>query len=149
MGDSGTRKQQSGVIPYRRRKGRIEVLLVTTRQRQRWITPKGFIESSLSAAESAAKEAYEEAGIRGAVSSERLGTYSYTKLDADERPLFPCRVAVYAMKVGKELDDWPERGQRKRRWVRLEKAAEKVEIPELGDLIRALGANLKRKESKK
>ena len=53
------------------------------------------------------------------------------------------------MKVNKELDDWPERGQRKRRWVRLEKAAEKVEIPELGELIRALGAKLKRKNSKK
>lgn len=149
MTDGVTKQQQSGVIPFRRRKGRIEVLLVTTRERQRWITPKGYIEPKLSADESAAKEAFEEAGLRGKVWRERLGTYSYVKLDAADRPLYPCDVVVYPMEVEKEADKWPESNQRKRRWLRLGKAAEKVENAELGSLIRALGARLKRKEKKK
>ena len=59
--------KQSAVVPYRLVKNEIEVLLITTRK-GRWIIPKGIIEPELSAAESAAKEALEEAGVKGEVS---------------------------------------------------------------------------------
>jgi len=59
--------ERSGVIPYGRRDGAVEVLLITSSDGQHWVIPKGVIEPGMSAAESAAKEAYEEAGIRGRV----------------------------------------------------------------------------------
>ena len=41
--------RQSGVIPYRVRKGNLEILLITSRRERRWIIPKGIIEPDYSA----------------------------------------------------------------------------------------------------
>jgi 8-oxo-dGTP pyrophosphatase MutT (NUDIX family) len=49
---------------YRMRKGRPEFLLVQTRG-GRWIFPKGGVEPGLTFAQSAALEAFEEAGVHG------------------------------------------------------------------------------------
>ena len=70
---------QSGVIPYRVENGQIQLMVITSRGRKRWIIPKGVIEKDLSPAESAVKEAFEEAGIRGRVSEIPLGEYQYQK----------------------------------------------------------------------
>ncbi|HEY3622474.1 MAG TPA: NUDIX domain-containing protein [Roseiarcus sp.] len=45
----------------------LEILLVTTRQSKRWIIPKGWPIKGLRPAKSAAREAFEEAGVRGPV----------------------------------------------------------------------------------
>ena len=37
--------EQSGVIPYRIQEGKIEILLITSLKKKRWIIPKGIIES--------------------------------------------------------------------------------------------------------
>jgi 8-oxo-dGTP pyrophosphatase MutT (NUDIX family) len=64
---------QYGALPYRFTKsGAPEILLVTTRQTKRWIIPKGWPIKGLKPAKSAAREAYEEAGVRGSV-------FSFTK----------------------------------------------------------------------
>lgn len=55
---------QSGAIPYRWYAQQLQVLLTTSRRNKRWIIPKGLIEYHLSAADSAAQEAWEEAGVR-------------------------------------------------------------------------------------
>ncbi|MEJ2103143.1 MAG: hypothetical protein P8X47_01050 [Ignavibacteriaceae bacterium] len=47
---SKTQFDQSGVIPYRRKNGTLEILLVTTIRKKNWIIPKGFIEYNLSPA---------------------------------------------------------------------------------------------------
>ena len=47
---------QSGVIPYRWRDGRLEVLLITSMRSGDWIVPKGLIEPDMTAHDSAAKE---------------------------------------------------------------------------------------------
>ena len=39
---------QSGVIPYRKKDGKTEVLLVTSIRKKNWIVPKGFIEYHMS-----------------------------------------------------------------------------------------------------
>ena len=57
--------KQSGVIPVYEGK----VVAITARGSKRWIVPKGNIPNSLSARKSAAKEALEEAGIKGKVLS--------------------------------------------------------------------------------
>ena len=51
------------MIPYRiKGKKKVEVLLITSVKRKRWIIPKGYVEFNLSPFESAKKEAFEEAG---------------------------------------------------------------------------------------
>jgi phosphohistidine phosphatase len=71
--------RQSAVIPYRRGPNGLEVLLVTSRKGKHWVLPKGVVEPDLTPAVSAEKEAMEEAGVRGAVDDEPLGTYEYRK----------------------------------------------------------------------
>jgi 8-oxo-dGTP pyrophosphatase MutT (NUDIX family) len=71
--------QQSGVIPYRVSDGKIEVLLITNRRQQHWSIPKGGISKAMVPPDSAAKEAWEEAGVVGQVDGNQLGTYKYRK----------------------------------------------------------------------
>ena len=57
---------QYGALPFSiTETGEIRVLLVTTRGRGGWIIPKGWPIRKLTAAASAAREAYEEAGLIG------------------------------------------------------------------------------------
>ena len=66
--------RQSAVIPYRLREGRVEILLITSRKGKRWVVPKGILEPELTPAESAAKEAREEAGVSGRISAAPVAT---------------------------------------------------------------------------
>jgi 8-oxo-dGTP pyrophosphatase MutT (NUDIX family) len=71
---------QYGVIPWRRsRDGEIEILLITSRETRRWVVPRGNAIPGLRSYEAAAQEAFEEAGIRGPVEPEAVGTYRYHK----------------------------------------------------------------------
>ncbi len=130
--------RQSGVIPWRRDKDGIEILLITSIRRGRWIVPKGVVERHLSPGESARKEAWEEAGVTGTLSREVVGTYEYEKWGGT------CTVSMYLLKVESEEEDWPERKERKRKWVSLEKAIKLVEDENLGDVIRAAGEQLEK-----
>ena len=71
--------RQSGVIPYRLGSGDVEVLLITSLQKKRWIIPKGIIEYGYSHQESAENEAYEEAGIEGQIDPSPIGEYRLQK----------------------------------------------------------------------
>lgn len=42
------------------------------------------------------REAYEEAGVRGAVGERAIGEYQYQKRLADPGKVIPCEVKVYA-----------------------------------------------------
>jgi 8-oxo-dGTP pyrophosphatase MutT (NUDIX family) len=115
---------QSGVLPYRVQDGLIQVLLITSVKRKRWIIPKGMVEPGLSAAESAAKEAWEEAGVTGTISKLPLDHYTYKKWGG------AYWVDVFLLRVETIYEDWPEARFRTRRWLSQEKAAKKVaEIP--------------------
>ena len=103
---------QAAAVPLRvGASGRIEVLLVTSRGGKRWIVPKGMTWFRRDPSATAKKEAYEEAGVGGEVTREAIGSYEYRKRAAR------YRVAVYAMRVTREYDDWPERKVRRRRWA--------------------------------
>ena len=71
--------RQSGVIPYRFKQGVLEILLITSQHRKRWVIPKGVIEPDLTAVESAIQEAWEEAGLTGRASEQTIGSYIYYK----------------------------------------------------------------------
>ena len=130
---------QSGVIPYRRKNGKIEVLLVTSIRRRKWIIPKGFIEYHMSPFQSAKKEAFEEAGVRGSNSTKILGHYIVRKNGSE------LLTKIYTMKVNRVFKDYPEKNLRKRKWFTLSEAAKKVEIDELAKMIKKLGRARPRK----
>jgi 8-oxo-dGTP pyrophosphatase MutT (NUDIX family) len=120
------------VIPFRLEQDKLNVMLITSRNRKRWIIPKGIIEKDISAAESARREAFEEAGLRGRVSRKPIGRYRYRKWGDT------CDVQVFLLKIEQVLDEWPESSVRQRRWATVEEAANLVEEQELGGLIRNL-----------
>jgi hypothetical protein len=73
----------------------------------------------------------------GEVQPDSLGTYSYLK-EMPQAQAVRCRVEVFAMWVDEQLDDWPERAQRTRRWFPLSEAAEKVQEDDLRLLLERL-----------
>jgi 8-oxo-dGTP pyrophosphatase MutT (NUDIX family) len=126
--------QQYAALPWRQAAS-LEILLITSRETRRWVIPKGWPIPAHSAAESAAQEAYEEAGIRGQMAAQAIGHYGYRKRQrggAKKR----FRVEVFAMEVTEVLDLWPEAHERTRQWLSPAEAAIRVDEPGLAVLIR-------------
>ena len=117
--------------------GTPEVLLVSSRKKTRWVVPKGIQEPDLSAAESAAKEAWEEAGARGEVDPSPLGQYQYEKWGG------VCTVDVFAMRVTELVGDehWEE-SHRDRKWMSPKAAANVLRETDLQTMVRRLGQSL-------
>jgi 8-oxo-dGTP pyrophosphatase MutT (NUDIX family) len=140
---------QSGALPWRlkRRKKKNdsrkpEVLLVTGRRSGRWMIPKGWPMAGKTLADSAAQEAFEEAGIKGQINPEPIGTFRHVK----QHVLFgemEVDIHVHTLTVERELKDWPERGERLRKWFKLDEAAQRVDSAELRELIVEFGRQLK------
>ncbi len=136
---------QYGVIPVRpAADGGLQVLLITSRETRRWVIPRGNPIPGKSPAESAAQEAFEEAGIVGEVEPEAIGHYSYEKRRR-MGIVVPAMVHLFRMEVAEERDDWPEKGQRERRWFAAEEAAAAVHEDELARLIRRTAGDLSQK----
>lgn len=128
---------QVAALIWRDNDGITEVLLVTSRGTGRWILPKGWIEPGEDRAEAAAREAWEEAGAEGVMASAQpIGQYSYDKFDADGASE-TIGVSVHAMALTRLADDWPEKGQRDRRWMRCAEAVRQVHEPDLKTVIAA------------
>ena len=130
------KRVQFGALCYRRDKksGVLEILLVTSRDTGRWVIPKGWPMSGKLSHEVAAIEAFEEAGVRGTVETEALGSFTYPKVLKDGIKV-PCRVQVYALAVTELAKNFKERGERKLEWISFSEAAKRVHEPELRDLI--------------
>ncbi|HEX4737131.1 MAG TPA: NUDIX hydrolase [Allosphingosinicella sp.] len=129
------RPLQVAALPWRRAPdGSLEVLLVTGRRSSRWIVPKGWPMRGRTPAQAAAREAYEEAGLEGDVEAREIGRFDHVK----NHPLLGrlrTSVLLFPMTVTGELEAWPEKGQRGRRWFAREAAAKRVASPELARLI--------------
>lgn len=119
---------QSGVIPFRKHKEKIEILLVTTRKGN-WTIPKGIIEENHTPQESALKESVEEAGVWGIVSEKKVGSYKYKKWGGT------CKVKVYTMEVTKVFKKWEEDNFRERLWIPLSKISQMIKKKKLIQLI--------------
>ncbi|WP_238364935.1 NUDIX hydrolase [Mesobacterium pallidum] len=126
---------QFGALCYRIKDGKTEVLMVTSRSRRRWIVPKGWPMENKTPGQAAEIEAWEEAGVRGQAVGPSLGVYSYGKI-VENGVLLPCVVMLYPVKVDSLADSWPEKHERKRRWMGRKKAARKTDDPDLAYLIR-------------
>lgn len=135
-------RNQYAALPWRQNGGgEIEVLLITSRDTRRWVIPKGWPIKGLTSPKSAAREAFEEAGVTGAVAKKKLGAYHYDKLLRSGR-VQHVRVTVYPLQVLNEADAWPEQGQRDKRWTPVADAAPLVDEPELQALIGGFAPSL-------
>lgn len=132
--DQAAPHRQLAALCWRMRAGRPEVLLITSRDTGRWVVPKGWPMEGRSPDQAAAREAWEEAGVEGQAEPESIGQFHYDKTRADAAAL-PCSVDVYALRVERLTDKYPERRQRRRKWFSPEKAARKVAEPDLRALI--------------
>ena len=135
---------QAGALPWRLGpKKTMEVLLVTGRRSGRWMIPKGWPMPGKSLAEAAAQEAFEEAGATGTISPNPIGNYRHVK-QLEGGGGVELDVVVHPLWVDLEHDDYPEFGQRKRKWFEASEAARKVESPELGRIILAAASGAAR-----
>src|SRR5262245_8969559 len=115
-------RRQAAVIPYRIRRERVEVALVTTSNGKGWIIPKGSVDEGERPRDAAIREAEEEAGLRGKVAAKPIGRYLH--INDDRR----CRVDVYLMRVTKVRGHWLEAERRKRRWMPVSDAAARLRV---------------------
>jgi len=83
----------------------LEILVVTTRQSRHWIVPKGWPIKRLTPSKSAAREAFEEAGVRGKIGARAIGNFTYKKTarqtDAEQnRPQYADPISCPVLAVG-------------------------------------------------
>ncbi len=128
-------RTQFAALCYRVKNDKVQVLLVTSRRTRRWIIPKGWPMDGRTPGDSAAQEAWEEAGVVGRPDQRPLGMFSYNKDMGDDAGL-PVVAMVYALKVKSLASDFPEVAERTRKWVSRKKAAEMVDSPELSRILR-------------
>ena len=111
------RPQQAAAIPIRRRGSDLEVCLIRKRLGGSWGIPKGTVDSGQTHASTALNESWEEAGLRGRLVGDALGTYKYEKYGR------PLSVMVFVMEVLEHHKDWIEAGIRERKWASFEEAS--------------------------
>ena len=133
----GVQRSQHAALCWRMHRGHVEVLLITSRDTGRWVIPKGWPMADKTPAETAAQEAWEEAGVRGRTDEDPVGFFAYDKLRAPLDPM-PCAVTVFSLRVEKVAAKFPERKERRRKWFAARSAARKVEEPELRALLVAI-----------
>lgn len=132
---AGSKRVQYAALPYRLTGASgTEVMLVTSRGRQRWIIPKGWPQSGRAPCDSAAREAFEEAGVLGAVERRSVGSFRYKK--RLKKGIAVCYVHVFALNVARQRLQWPEKNHREIKWVSVKEVAEAVRNVRLSEIIR-------------
>ncbi|MBY3328863.1 NUDIX hydrolase [Rhizobium laguerreae] len=124
--------EQAGAICYRRtKKGQIQVLLVGSRRNGRWGLPKGHVEPGESTSITAAREAFEEAGVRGTVEPAVFGAFRYRK----DSSLNSFVVTVHLLEARGSARSFPELGLSKKRWFSCAAAITEAAQPGLRELL--------------
>lgn len=126
--------QQTGALPWRFRRDKLQILLVTGRLSKRWNIPKGWPMFGKTLAEAAAQEAFEEGGVIGVPGSEPIGRFDHTKAHGLLGTL-SVTILVFPLEATKALNKWPEKDERERRWLEPRKAAKLVDNDELKALL--------------
>ncbi len=119
---SGQDVNQVAVVPYRFDEGDGQICLITASS-GKWTFPKGCVKSAEGLKATAEQEAWEEAGVRGAVEEEPFGCCELVKGGTT------FRAALFLMQVATIADKWPEKKLRRRIWVGAAAAASLLELP--------------------
>lgn len=133
-------RQQAAAVCCRRNAAETEVLLITGRGNDRWGVPKGTIELGENSAEAAAREAFEEAGVRGLCEPTPIGVFHYFKSGR----IVPYEVHVHLLHVHDVTEDFPEVGQRSLDWAPLRHPSGLVARHGLARLLGDLGSAVDR-----
>lgn len=115
-------RQQAAAVCYRVGKRGVEFLLVRTRG-GRWTFPKGGIEPGLTYAQSAALEAFEEAGVHGRIEALAFARY-VRRVESKSAAKF---VLVHAYLCEVSRLGKPQESKRDRTWFLPEKAKRRLE----------------------
>lgn len=107
---------KSAALPFVRTTKGLQFLLVTSKRSERWIFPKGSPKPGLEAHEIAALEAYEEAGVLGAISTRSCGSY-VDRRTRDDGTRVNQEITVFPLLAEYQLIDWQEQDDRRRLWV--------------------------------
>ncbi|KAF2548045.1 hypothetical protein F2Q70_00019798 [Brassica cretica] len=132
----------SGCIPYRLIKdkeleedtsvdfvNKLQVLMVSSPNRHDLVFPKGGWENDETVLEAASREAMEEAGVKGILREVPLGVWEFRSkssisTNAEDESFGGCKGYMFALEVTEELQEWPERGNRQRKWLNVKEALE-------------------------
>jgi 8-oxo-dGTP pyrophosphatase MutT (NUDIX family) len=133
--------QQVAALPYRYREdGRIDFLVITSRGTKRLIVPKGWPMKGKPDCKAAAIEAHEEAGVRGEIVNQPIGSFSYMKALDDIS--VPVTANVFPLEVKKIKSRWKEGASRKRKWMSATDAAAVLSDRGLAELVALAGVML-------
>lgn len=110
------------------------ICIVSTSGGKGWVVPKGHLRRGTGLQETAAVEAWEEAGVKGKVIPEPVGEFTYKKKGES------FHVTAFEIKVSEISANWPERDKRHRRWIRLDEAAGEVRYRQLREILADLAA---------
>ena len=114
-------RAQAAAVCYRVSGRGIEFLLVRTRG-GRWTFPKGGIEPGLTHAQSAALEAYEEAGVHGRIEITSFARYvRRAQFKREEKSVLVLAFLCEVLRLAK-----PQEPKRKRTWFSAEKAKRRL-----------------------
>lgn len=133
-------REQAGVIPFRRKKGTLEICLIRNKGRKKWKIPKGFVDPGESVEQAALKEAWEEAGLKGRLVGQPVGSYEYEKWG------LKLNVAVYLMEVTSVDDKWEESRFRERGWSAVDAAFAMLKKHPVRPLLDAAATRLERRK---
>ena len=133
---SKTKYKQAAAFCYRKKKGKIHVLMITSRDTKQWILPKGWVEDDMSEMSLATLEADEEAGVVTYPEKiKKIGHYLYNKR-LSENQTVTVDVNVYSMPIRRLKQQFKEKHQRKRKLETLEEAVELVTDENLEQFLR-------------
>jgi 8-oxo-dGTP pyrophosphatase MutT (NUDIX family) len=127
---------QVAALCWRKHKGEPQVLLIRSLHTNRWIIPKGWPMPGKTLAEAAEIEAWEEAGVKGQISSAPIGSFHYQK-ERGSGIKQPCDAQVFSLQVSSLAAEFPESDLRNPQWFSVPDATRRVLEPELQALIRS------------
>ncbi|CAA2974573.1 nudix hydrolase 17, mitochondrial-like [Olea europaea subsp. europaea] len=115
-----------GCIPYRIRKtntssqnDELEVLLISSQKNSSMMFPKGGWEIDEDIKLAASRETLEEAGVIGLL-GDKLGEWIFKSKKQDKFH----EGSMFSLLVTEELDVWPEKNVRQRKWMTVNEARE-------------------------
>jgi len=112
--EDGTRYQCVSV-PFRViNNEKVEIFMITSRNRGDYIFPGGGWEKHENGAGAAQREAFEEAGVRGKIIKEMVSDQRYTSEKGNK-----SRLWGYLLEINQVLEEWPET-ERRRKWMTID-----------------------------
>lgn len=126
---------QVGAVVYKFVNEELQILLISSRRRQRPIVPKGWPQPGCTLAQSAINEVFEEAGVIGTAEPYPFATYNYQKDYAFSKATGLIDVELFKVKFIEQATEWPEKNQRESCWLAPKDAAQLVDNQQLKDIL--------------